>query len=319
MSSSAIPGRSARSPTRCGSRSSSGSVSTARRPRPRSERRSASAPRRRRTTCARSRRFGLVVDAGGGTGRNRPWQAAGTGFMFEPAEHVGPGAQAAVQLLSAQLIARGEQETLAFVAGESSLDPDWRNASHIANATLNLTAERGGRGRQADRRRPRAVPAERAHRRPDGRRARAAAAAPLPPRAAGARREAANAALRPPRGQRDLDHGQPPDAARDPVVRAPVDRERCPDRPRRLLLAPAVRDLVRPRRRDRRPARVPPGEHRLRPRERRRRARRPDPLPHGRPAARRAAGARLRRRAARRARARRRARRCCPSCSSGPR
>ena len=36
-------------------------------------------------------RFGLVVDAGGGTGRNRPWQAAGTGFMFEPAEHVGPG------------------------------------------------------------------------------------------------------------------------------------------------------------------------------------------------------------------------------------
>ena len=46
-----------------------------------------------------------------------------------------------MQLLSAQLIARGEQETLAFVAGESSLDPDWRNASHIANATLNLTAD----------------------------------------------------------------------------------------------------------------------------------------------------------------------------------
>src|SRR6185503_17637118 len=86
-------------------------------------------------------RFGLVTDAGGGTGRNRPWQAAGTGFMFEPAEHVGPGAQAAVQLLSAQLIARGEQETLAFVAGESSLGADWRAASHIANATLNLTAE----------------------------------------------------------------------------------------------------------------------------------------------------------------------------------
>ena len=86
-------------------------------------------------------RFDLVVDAGGGTGRNRPWQAAGTGFMFEPAEHLGPGAQAAVQLLSAQLIARGEQETLAFVAGESSLGPDWRAASHIANATLNLTAD----------------------------------------------------------------------------------------------------------------------------------------------------------------------------------
>ena len=85
-------------------------------------------------------RFGLVADAGGGTGRNRPWRAAGTGFMFEPVEHVRPAAQAAVQLLSAQLIARGEQETLAFVAAEPSLDPDWRAASHIANATLKLTA-----------------------------------------------------------------------------------------------------------------------------------------------------------------------------------
>lgn len=86
-------------------------------------------------------RFGLVADAGGGTGRNRPWRAAGTGFMFEPVEHVRPAAQAAVQLLSAQLIARGEQETLAFVAAESSLDPNWHSASHIANATLKLTAD----------------------------------------------------------------------------------------------------------------------------------------------------------------------------------
>src|SRR5436190_16165765 len=70
-------------------------------------------------------RFGLVVDAGGGAGRNRPWRAVGSGFMFEPTDHEGPAAEAAVQLLSGQLIARGEQETLAFVAAEASLDPDW--------------------------------------------------------------------------------------------------------------------------------------------------------------------------------------------------
>jgi DNA-binding transcriptional ArsR family regulator len=86
-------------------------------------------------------RFGLVADAGGGTGRNRPWRAAGTGFVFEPVEHVRPAAQAAVQLLAAQLVARGEQETLAFVAAEPSLDSAWRTASHIANATLHLTAD----------------------------------------------------------------------------------------------------------------------------------------------------------------------------------
>ena len=85
-------------------------------------------------------RYGLVVDDGGGTGRNRPWRAVASGFMFEPTEHVGPAAEAAVQLLSGQLVARGEQETLAFVAAEGSLDPDWRAASHLANATLRLTA-----------------------------------------------------------------------------------------------------------------------------------------------------------------------------------
>jgi DNA-binding transcriptional ArsR family regulator len=86
-------------------------------------------------------RHGLVVDAGGGTGRNRPWRATGTGFMFEPSEHVAPAAQAAVQLLSAQLVARAEQETLVFLAHEAELDPAWRAASHVANATLRLTAD----------------------------------------------------------------------------------------------------------------------------------------------------------------------------------
>jgi DNA-binding transcriptional ArsR family regulator len=85
-------------------------------------------------------RFGLVADAGGGSGRNRPWRATATGFMFEPSEHVGPAAEAAVQLLSAQLVARGERETLDFISGEASLAPDWRAASHIANVTLSLTA-----------------------------------------------------------------------------------------------------------------------------------------------------------------------------------
>jgi DNA-binding transcriptional ArsR family regulator len=85
-------------------------------------------------------RFGLIVDAGDGAGRNRPWRAVSAGFMFEQADHEGPAAEAAVQLLAGQLVARGEQETMAFVAAEASLDADWRAASHLANATLVLTA-----------------------------------------------------------------------------------------------------------------------------------------------------------------------------------
>jgi DNA-binding transcriptional ArsR family regulator len=86
-------------------------------------------------------RFGLVEDAGGGTGRNRPWQTVGTGFMFEPSEHEGGAAKVAAQLLGSELVLRGERETLAFVERESSLPAEWRAASHLANKTLRLTAD----------------------------------------------------------------------------------------------------------------------------------------------------------------------------------
>ena len=86
-------------------------------------------------------RFGLVTDAGGGTGRNRPWQAAGTGFMFEPAEHV-----ARVRRLRYSCCPRSSSPGVSRRPSRSSrprssLDADWRAASHIANATLNLTAD----------------------------------------------------------------------------------------------------------------------------------------------------------------------------------
>jgi DNA-binding transcriptional ArsR family regulator len=86
-------------------------------------------------------RFGLVVDAGGGAGRNRPWRAAGTGFSFEPAEHSEPAAEAAAQLLGSELVTRGERETLAFVENERTLPLEWRAASHLATKTLRLTAD----------------------------------------------------------------------------------------------------------------------------------------------------------------------------------
>ena len=86
-------------------------------------------------------RFGLVEDAGGGTGRNRPWRAIGTGFSFQPAAgDLNPATQAAAELLGGQLVARGEQATREFISGHGSLDSEWQLASHIANKTLRLTA-----------------------------------------------------------------------------------------------------------------------------------------------------------------------------------
>lgn len=86
-------------------------------------------------------RFGLVEDAGGGSGRNRPWRAIGSGFRFDPSDHAEPSAAAAAQLLGGQLLAQGEAETIAFVRAEAGFDPAWRAASMLANKTLALTAE----------------------------------------------------------------------------------------------------------------------------------------------------------------------------------
>ena len=96
--------------------------------------------------------------------RNRPWRASGTGFVFEPAEHVQPAAQAAAQLLGTELVLRAERETLAFVERERSFDPSGA-ASHIANKTLRLTADEAASSSDAGGAR-RALPPEHVGRRP---------------------------------------------------------------------------------------------------------------------------------------------------------
>ena len=106
-----------------------------------------------------------------------------------------------------------------------------------------------------------------------------------------------------PRGQRDLDHGQPPHPARDPVVRAPDDRQRR-RRPALVgffsllpfVISSALGGVIVDRLGYRRASIVTDlasGSSVLAD---------PDPLPHRRAAAGRAARARLRRRAPRRAR-----------------
>ncbi|MEJ7569444.1 MAG: helix-turn-helix domain-containing protein [Gaiellaceae bacterium] len=85
-------------------------------------------------------RYGLVEEAEGGRGRERPWRSRGLGFSFEPSAATGPAAEAAAMLLSSQLVESGERWTREHVLGESRLPEEWRRASHLANKTLVLTA-----------------------------------------------------------------------------------------------------------------------------------------------------------------------------------
>ena len=84
-------------------------------------------------------RWGLVADAEGGRGRERPWKAVGSGFSFELADATSPAHIAAHAALGGQLVASGERWTAEFVRAESQLEPVWRRASHLANKTLMLT------------------------------------------------------------------------------------------------------------------------------------------------------------------------------------
>jgi DNA-binding transcriptional ArsR family regulator len=84
-------------------------------------------------------RWGLVTDAGGGRGRERPWRAVGTGFTFELSDASSPAHVAAQAALGGQLVASGERWTTDFVRNEAALDPAWQRASHLANKTLTLT------------------------------------------------------------------------------------------------------------------------------------------------------------------------------------
>jgi len=86
-------------------------------------------------------KWGIVEEAGGGRGRQRPWRAVGTGFSFDSAAAASPAEIAASHALGGQLVANGERWTSQFIRSEPRLEPEWRRASHLANKTLRLTPE----------------------------------------------------------------------------------------------------------------------------------------------------------------------------------
>lgn len=77
-------------------------------------------------------RYGLVEDAGGGSGRERPWRAVAAGFTIADDEPAGLA-------VLAQLVARGDRWTQDFLANERRLPQPWREASYFANKGLRLT------------------------------------------------------------------------------------------------------------------------------------------------------------------------------------
>ena len=83
-------------------------------------------------------KWGLVADAGGGKGRNRPWRATAGVTRWEVRTQ--ELAEAAA-LFSAALAERYLEQLLAWFERMPTEPPAWREAQHIGDTQLSLTAD----------------------------------------------------------------------------------------------------------------------------------------------------------------------------------
>jgi predicted ArsR family transcriptional regulator len=85
-------------------------------------------------------KYGLVEEAGGGRGRERPWRA--TAISTEWAAR-GPDEEtdAAGALLSRMVVERYMQNAIAWLERRGAEDPQWVEAAPIHDALIHMTAE----------------------------------------------------------------------------------------------------------------------------------------------------------------------------------
>lgn len=85
-------------------------------------------------------RWGLVEPAPPAGGRDRPWQAAATGFDFRPGVDT-PAGQAAQHALLALQIDRDADAARDYLRRSESVEPSWRDVATLSRYGLRLTAD----------------------------------------------------------------------------------------------------------------------------------------------------------------------------------
>lgn len=84
-------------------------------------------------------KYGLVEEAGGGRGRERPWQATASSTSW-PNVMTGPEAAAASQLLEAVVAEQHFESVIAWIDRKESEPEEWQEAAQFNDAALYLTA-----------------------------------------------------------------------------------------------------------------------------------------------------------------------------------
>jgi len=85
-------------------------------------------------------RHGLVEEAGGGRGRERPWRATASVTSW-PNVMPGPEAAAAAQLLEAVVAEQYFEGVMAWVDGKDAEPEEWQEAAQLNEMSLYLTAD----------------------------------------------------------------------------------------------------------------------------------------------------------------------------------
>jgi len=84
---------------------------------------------------------GFVTEAAGGTGRNRPWQAANDGLEWSDGDDTDPAARVAADALTDVMIGREVRRLQAARASYDQETQAWKDATSVHQSQLWLTAE----------------------------------------------------------------------------------------------------------------------------------------------------------------------------------
>lgn len=95
------------------------------------------------TTCSfhlrQLAKYGLVEDAGGGRGRERPWRATAW-FTSWPGSASDPKQAAAVELMNSVVAERYFERVLQWLERQAEEPPEWLDAAHLDDTAGYLTA-----------------------------------------------------------------------------------------------------------------------------------------------------------------------------------
>jgi Helix-turn-helix domain len=85
-------------------------------------------------------KYGLVEEAGGGTGREKPWRATATSTGWDPVART-PEAAAAAGLLKAVLAEGYFEQLMRWLEASPDEPPEWQDAALLGDQILYVTAD----------------------------------------------------------------------------------------------------------------------------------------------------------------------------------